>query len=172
MNVETLAVKTISADTEATANQEGAESPKPKNSNSDVGDSSLKDGPKKDQPSVDPEELPTPVTSNFLFKTRTTRVCGKCDKSTKTVTKNLILPLKLPTGMVKTVEPRLRNFASMADAVSSWFMQPRIHILFQGDQPRGRNGISCDNFTADICLCWPVSTSRNRHILSHSGLSL
>ena len=96
-----MEVKTISADTEATANQEGTESPKPKNSNKVfVGESSLKDGPKKDQPSVDPEELPTPVTSNFLFKTRMTRVCGKCDKSTETVTKNLILPLQLPTGMV------------------------------------------------------------------------
>ena len=36
---------------------------------------------------------------------------------------------------------------------------------------RGRSGISCDDFAADLCLCWPVSTSRNRHNLSHSGLS-
>ena len=79
------------------------ESPRPKNGNNvvAVAESSLKEGPPpKKQAVVDPEELPTPVTSNFLFKTRMTRVCGKCDKSTEIITKNLILPLQLPTGMM------------------------------------------------------------------------
>ena len=30
--------------------------------------------------------------------------------------------------------------------------------------------LTCDNFAADFCLCWPLSTSRNRQNLASSGL--
>ena len=56
----------------ATVRSEGAgesESAKAKNPNNVV-ETSLKEGPNA---KPDPEELPTPVTSNFLFKTRLTR---------------------------------------------------------------------------------------------------
>ena len=57
----------------ATERSEGAgdetESAKAKNPNNVV-ETSLKEGPNA---KPDPEELPTPVTSNFLFKTRLTR---------------------------------------------------------------------------------------------------
>lgn len=100
----------------ATERSEGAgdetESAKAKNPNNVV-ETSLKEGPNA---KPDPEELPTPVTSNFLFKTRLTRLCGKCDKSTETITKNLILPLHLPTseeeeGKAESTEDKSPAFA-------------------------------------------------------------
>ena len=36
---------------------------------------------------------------------------------------------------------------------------------------RGQIRPSCDDFAADFCLCWPVSTSRNIHNSASSGLS-
>jgi uncharacterized UBP type Zn finger protein len=70
----------------------------------------------KNPQSQDPQsqDLPTPVTTNFFFRTNTTRVCPGCDKSTETMSDNLILPLQLTeeAGDDRTLQGMLRRALS------------------------------------------------------------
>ena len=68
----------------------------------------------------------------------------------------------------KGVQKRVLRFANLYRAYANDDGQCTYNRY--GGVSRGRIGISCDDFAAEFCLCWPVSTSRNRHNLSYSGL--
>ena len=51
------------------------------------------------------------------------------------------------------------------------FLSRNSFVLLLKHKQRGQMRLSCNGYAADFCLCWLVSTTKNRHNLASSGLS-